>query len=103
MAIVKFHETFLGPFGTINTAGSFSAQHNFKSPVTVWSRPYLQSVFVHDVVGGVDVWVSQYKDQNGTNNVAFSGVFAKKCTSITFNMYTKDCIAIAVLTSEIFG
>lgn len=103
MAIVSFFETYLFA-RTINTSASFSAQHNFAPPgLTVWSRPYLQEVDVNDDDGSVILRISQFKDNNGTHNVNFNGVFAKKCTSITFAMHTTDCVATAVLTTEIFG
>lgn len=103
MPIVSFFETYLHA-GTINTSQSFSAQHNFAAPgLTVWSRPYLQQVSVNDDDGSVILSISQVKDKNGTSNAKRKGVFAEKCTSITFSMSTTDCIATAVLTTEIFG
>jgi hypothetical protein len=103
MPIVGFLETELHA-GTINTDQSFSAQHNFGSPLTVWSRPYLQQVSVNDDDGSVILWISKFVDKNGSHTGPFHpGVFAEKCTSVTFAMYTNDCIATAVLTSEIFG
>jgi len=103
MAIVGFLETGMF-FGTINTSASASSQHNFGKPLTVWSRPYVQSFFNNDDDGSVSLGVSQFKDNAGTHNVDFHpGVFAPNCTSVTFLMSTTDCIAEAVLTSEIFG
>jgi hypothetical protein len=103
MPIVSFGETFLSA-GTINTTHTFSAQHNFAAPgLTVWSRPYLQDISVNDDNGSVDLRISQFKDKNGTHNGNFKGIFAEKCTSITFTMKTTNCIATAVLTTEIFG
>jgi len=102
MAIVGFLETQLHA-GTINANASFSAQHNFASPLTVWSRPYLQDISVDS--GTVNLSISQFKDKNGTHNGDFNpGIFAVGCTSITFAMSTFDtCIATAILTTEIFG
>jgi hypothetical protein len=103
MAIVSFFETHIFA-GTINTDASFSAQHNFAAPgLTVWSHPYLQGVSVNDDDGSVELSISQFKDKNGTHNGSRSGIFAEKCTSITFAMDTTDCIATALLTTYIFG
>jgi len=103
MAIVGFYETDLYA-GTINDSYSFSAQHNFGSPVELWSRPYLQSFWANDDDASVELWISQFKDNQGTHNGKFTpGIFAQKCKSVTFAMHTIDCIATAVLTTEIFG
>lgn len=103
MAIVGFVETGMF-FGTINTSASASSQHNFASPLTLWSRPYIQSFFNNSSDGSVSLGVSQFQDNTGSHNVNFHpGVFASNCTSVTFLMSTRDCIAQAVLTTEIFG
>lgn len=104
MPIVGFFETRLSA-GTINTTKTFTKQHNFPKPgLTVWSRPYLQDVSVNDDDGSVACSVSQFKDQNGTHNGSFKpGIFAQGCTSVTFRMKTTDCVATAVLTTEIFS
>jgi hypothetical protein len=103
MAIVGVFETELHA-GTINTEASFSAQHNFASPLDIWSRPYLQQVSVNDDDGSVILGISQFVDSSGTHNGSFHpGIFAKKCKSVTFAMATTDCIATAILTTEIFG
>lgn len=104
MAIVGFFENRLHA-GTINTSATFTKQHNFAAPgLTLWSRPYLQQVSVNDDDGSVILSVSQFKDGSGTHNGTFQpGIFATKCTSVTFKMKTRDCIATAVLTTEIFG
>lgn len=104
MPIVGFFENRLYA-GTINTSATFTKQHNFAAPgLTVWSRPYLQGVSMNDDDGSVVLAVSQFKDQNGTHNGSFQpGIFAQGCTSVTFRMKTTDCIATAVLTTEIFG
>ena len=102
MAIVGVLETAFYA-GTINTDNTFSAQHNF-GPSSIWSRPYLQEVSVNDDDGSVILWVSQYKDNKGSHSGPFTpGIFASSCTQICFGMYTKDCIATAVLTTEFFG
>src|SRR5262249_61891494 len=100
MAIVGFLETQLHA-GTINANASFSAQHNFASPLTVWSRPYLQNISVDS--GTVNLSISQFKDKNGTHNGDFNpGIFAAVCTSITIAIATFDaCIATAIRTTEI--
>lgn len=103
MAIVGVFETELYA-GAINTSASFSAQHNFGSPLNIWSRPYLQQVSVNDNDGSVVLWISQFVDSTGTHNGNFHpGIFTQKCKSITFAMATTDCIATAILTTEIFG
>jgi hypothetical protein len=103
MAIVSFFETGMSA-GTINTSATFTAQHNFGSGLTVWSRPYLQSVSVNDDDGSAELSVSKFVDNSGTHHGPFQpGIFASKCTSITFRLHTVDCIADAVLTTEIFG
>jgi hypothetical protein len=100
--IVSFLETNLF-FGTINTTDSASTQQNFANPVTVLSTPYLQTFAVNDDDGSVGMKVSQFVDNTGTHNVNMFGVFATKCTSVTFSMKTTDCIANAVLMSWIFA
>ena len=103
MAIVGLWETALYA-GTINTSASFSAQHNFATPLDLWSRPYLQEVSVNDDDGSVVLSVSSFVDSTGTHSGPFNpGIFAQQCTSVTFGMSTTDCIATAVLTTEIFG
>ena len=103
MAIVGVYETGLYG-GAINASWSFSAQHNFGSPLNLWSRPYLQMVANNADDGYVELWVSQFKDNNGTHNGKWQpGIFANNCTSVTFEMWTTDCVARAVLTTEIFG
>lgn len=103
MAIVGVFETELFA-GTINTEASFSAQHNFGSPSNIWSRPYLQTVSVNDDDGTVNLWISQFVDNSGTHKGKFHpGIFAQKCKSVTFAMWTADCIATAILTTEFFG
>src|ERR1051325_11347775 len=103
MAIVSFFETHLFA-GTINTNASFSAQHNFAAPgLTVWSHPTLQSFSVNDDDGTVDLSISQFKDKNATHSGSRFAIFAEKCTSITLAMDTTDCIATALLTTNIFG
>jgi hypothetical protein len=103
MPIVGVLETSM-PAGTINTSQTFSAQHNFSTPLNVWSRPYLQRVLINSDEGGVSLWISKFTDSTGVKTGQFTpGIFANKCTSITFNMATNDCIATAVMTTEIFG
>jgi len=102
MAIVGVIETDLNA-GTINTSASFSAQHNFGSS-DIWSRPYLQTFWANDDDASVELWVSKFKDNKGTHSGKFTpGIFAQKCTSVTFAMHTIDCIAVAVLDTEFFG
>jgi hypothetical protein len=102
MAIVGVLETGLHA-GTINTDKTFSAQQNFGAS-SIWSRPYLQQVSVNDDDGSVILSISKFTDNTGTHSGPFSpGIFANKCTSVTFQMYTNDCIATAVLTTEFFG
>ena len=67
MAIISVFETD-SYAGTINDSYSFSAQHNFGSPLDVWSRPYLQSFWANDDNASVELWVSQFKDNQGTHN-----------------------------------
>jgi hypothetical protein len=101
MPINGFWQTALYA-GTINTSYSFSSQHNFGSPLTLWSAPYLQQVNSGSN-GDVTLNVSQFKDNNGTHNGTFSpGIFAANCTSVTFYMFTDDCVATAALTTMIF-
>jgi hypothetical protein len=102
MAIVGVFETELHA-GTINADSTFSAQHNFGAS-SIWSRPYLQQVSVKADDGSVILWVSQFVDNTGTHKGTFApGIFKKNCTSVTFTMYTNDCIGTAVLTTEFFG
>src|ERR1700676_5541993 len=99
MAIVGVLETELHA-GTINADTTFSAQHNFGAS-SIWSRPYLQQVSVKADDGSVILWVSQFVDNTGTHKGTFApGIFKKNCTSVTFTMYTNDCIGTAVLTTE---
>jgi hypothetical protein len=102
MTIVNFWETELY-FGAINDTASTSGEHNFKTPgVTVWSRPYLQSVSVTD--GTVVLSVSQFTDKTGTHPGPFHpGIFATNCTNVKFGMFAENCVSHAVLTSEIWG
>lgn len=103
MAIVSFLQTELHA-GTINTDATFSKQQNFASPVTLWSSYYLQEFSVNDDDGGVGAHISQFKDNTGTHNGNIHpGLFAAKCTSVTFFMATNDCIATLALTTMIFG
>jgi hypothetical protein len=103
MSIVGFLETDLH-FGTVNTSASTSKQQNFGAPLTVWSRPYLQQVSVNDDDGSVILWVSEYKNNMGAHSGKFvPGIYSEKCTSVTYAMFTRNCIATAVLTTEIFG
>jgi hypothetical protein len=104
MPIVGVVETKLHA-GTINTSETFTKQHNFAAPgLDVWARPYLQQVSVNDDDGSVTLSVSKFTDNTGTKTGPFTpGIFAEGCTSITFRMATRDCIATAVLTTEIFG
>jgi hypothetical protein len=102
MAIVGFFETFLF-FGTINTTAGTSKQINFGAPLTLWSKPSLQSCFNNEDDGSVALGISQFKDNTGTHNVNFDGIFAPNCNSVTFTMSTTDCIATAILTNQIFG
>lgn len=103
MAIVGVFETELYA-GTINTSETFTKQHNFAAPgLTVWSRPYLQLVSMNDDDGSVSLSISKFTDKDGTHTGPFTpGIFADGCTSVTFRMRTTDCIARAVLTTEIF-
>jgi hypothetical protein len=100
MAIVGVFETAIQA-GTINTTHSFSSSHNFPAPgLSIWSRPYLQSVAGESVT----LNVSKFTDSSGTHTGPFvPGIFASKCTSVTFFMFTDDTVATAVLTTEIFG
>jgi hypothetical protein len=113
MAIVGVWETGVH-LGTINTSYLFgpdphapatmSLQHNFASPVDLWSRPYLQGVSMNASDGWANVWVAQFVDQKGAHSGSFQpGIFAQKCTSVTFNLFTRDCFANVVCTTEIFG
>jgi hypothetical protein len=104
MPIVGFVETKLHA-GTINTSETFTKEHNFpKTGLTVWARPYLQQVSVNDDDGSVILSISRYADQDGPHSGSWTpGIFVEGCTSITFKMRTRDCVATAVLTSEIFG
>ncbi|HEX2296876.1 MAG TPA: hypothetical protein VHN37_16405 [Actinomycetota bacterium] len=104
MAIVGVWETKLYA-GTIGTTETFTKQHNFAAPgLDVWSRPYLQSLTINDDDASVILSVSKFTDKNGTHTGPFTpGIFGDGCTSVTFKMSTRDCIATAVLTTEIFG
>jgi len=109
MSIVAFIQT--GAFlGTVNVSATFtpavskSLQHNFGSPVTVWSYPALQSVENNDDDGTAAMFVAQFVDNHGAHNGQFQpGIFAQKCTSVSFNLFTVDCIANTICTSQIFG
>jgi hypothetical protein len=110
MAIVNFFETGT-TLGTINTEATFtpitskSLQHNFPAPgVDVWSRAYLQGVNINASDGDAGLWISQFVNNTGVHNGKFRpGIFSKSCTSVSANMFTRDCIATFIFTSEIFG
>jgi len=111
MPIVSFFETG-DTLGTVNDQATFtpvtskSLQHNFPAPgVSVWTRAYLQGVNMNSSDGDANLWVAQVVDKAGTRNGKFRpGIFSKGgCTSVTVNMFTRDCIASFVVTSEIFG
>lgn len=104
MAIVTVWETAMVT-GTINTEHTFTRQHNFPAPgVNLWSRPYLQSINVYDSDAAVKLTISKFVDKDGSHTGSYyPSIFAEGCTSVTFRMWTSDCIATAVLTTEIFG
>ena len=103
MNVAGFFETELHA-GAINTDQSFSEQHNFGASLTVLSRPFLQQVSVNADDGSAILWVSKFVDNTGSHTGPFTpGVFAKKCTSVTFAMYTNDCIATAILSNEFWA
>jgi len=107
MAIVGFVETG-GTLGTINTEGTFtpatskSLQHNFPAPgVTVWSRIYLQGFSADD--GTVRLSISQVVPPLPKPPPFRPGIFQQHCTSVSASMFTEDCVADFIFTSEIFG
>ena len=73
-------------------AGS-TLTHHFGSS-SIWAHPALQSFSTQsDNVSnlpGANVVVSQFVDAAGTHNVNFIGVFASKCTSVTYQMTAYD-------------
>jgi hypothetical protein len=73
-------------------AGS-TLTHHF-GPSSIWAHPALQSFSTQsDNVStqpGADVVVSQFVDAGGTHNVGDIGVFATKCTSVTYQMTAFD-------------
>jgi len=101
MAIVNVFETGIY-WGAINTTTTYSTQHNFASPVNIWSRPYLQTVSMDD--GTVYVNVSQFTDNTGNHPGDFHpGIFASKCTQVQFSAFFEDCVAHLIFTTEFFG
>ena len=73
-------------------AGSTLAHHF--GPSSIWAHPALQSFSTQsDNVStqpGANVVVSQFTDADGTHNVSFIGVFASKCTNVTYQMTAFD-------------
>jgi hypothetical protein len=109
MSIVGVFETGVR-LGTVNDqqiftpATSKSLQHNFASPMNLWSRAYLQGVEVNDSDGAASIFVAQFVDKQGAHTGQFRpGIFSPNCTSVTFNLFTRNCIATVVCTTEIFG
>lgn len=86
--------------GGVNNAGGGSITHNF-APSSVWGTSTLQAVFMNADDGFADTFVSKYVDASGTHKGAFIGVFAKKCTSITYSLKTTDCIARPLCVTEL--
>jgi hypothetical protein len=81
--------------------------HHF-GPSSIWAHPALQSFSTQsdneDDQPGANVVVSQFKDAAGTHNVNFIGVFASKCTSVTYQMTAEDGgSASALCITEFFG
>ncbi|HXD47005.1 MAG TPA: hypothetical protein VN655_17925 [Pseudolabrys sp.] len=79
-------------FGTINTDAVFTKTINFGSS-NILATPWVQDFGVNDDDGAVDLSVLHFKDASGTHTGPFKpGVFANKCTSVTFKMETVDCL-----------
>jgi|HubBroStandDraft_2_1064218.scaffolds.fasta_scaffold1635674_2 hypothetical protein len=67
--------------------------HHFGSS-SIWAHPALQSFSTQSDnesdQPGASVVVSQFKDAAGTHNVNSIGIFANKCTSVTYQMTAVD-------------
>jgi hypothetical protein len=110
-SIIGFGETYLHT-GVIDTEWTFtpadapqfskSLQHNF-GPSNIWSHPYLQGMWMESDDSAVNLWVAEFVDQAGAHTGNLNGVSAQKCTSVTFNMFTRNCFATGVFTTYFFG
>ena len=87
--------------GAINTSASATLTHNF-GPSSIWAHSSLTKVDDDDD-GGCTTFVSKFVDASGPHNVAFVGVFANNCTSVTYKLAVTDCIAAALCITEFFG
>ncbi|HKI06543.1 MAG TPA: hypothetical protein VKK31_31495 [Thermoanaerobaculia bacterium] len=101
MAIVGILANGLN-IGAINTNASATLVHNF-GPSSIWAHPSLQGVGVNSDEAGADATVSRFVDGTGTNNVSLTGVFATNCTSVTYRLAVRDCIARALCVTEFLG
>jgi hypothetical protein len=104
VAITNFMQT--GDWGGAINASSplYSVMHNFGTKVNVWSYASLQQVDCNDDDAFVDIWVHDWDGASVKNHGAHHhpGIIVKNCSWVQFAWYARDCLALAVLTTEIF-
>jgi hypothetical protein len=103
VAIVGFLQTgYWG--GAINASSPpYSIVHNFASKVNVWSYGAVQQINCNDDDAFVNIWVNNFDGAKAPGTHHHPGVIAKNCAWVEFGMETTDCLAWAVLTSEVFS
>ena len=80
---------------------SKSITHNF-APSNIWAHGAL--VKLDDYVNGAaSVFISEYKDAQGTHSVQFANMFLQNCTSVTFRLEVVNACACVKTVIEYFG
>ncbi len=100
MAVAGIGETAL-TLGAINTSASSTMAHNF-GPSTIWARPLQQRSVGYDHISNINPDISRYVDAAGTHNVSYFGLFASKCTSVTYRLRVTEAYARVVCTTVFF-
>lgn len=85
------------PRGTVNTEDTFlTPPQKFNPPANILAVPVLQFVGETGDQSSARAFVHSYVEDGVTHAGPLNGVAAKKCSSITWALYTKNCAASAL-------
>lgn len=89
--------------GAINTTASKTVKQVFAGPRNIWARGNMNRVIIFDDPAEADVFVRQFKDAGGTQDVHFAGFFSSTCTEVTYKVFVDEAFCVANGITVFFG